>query len=106
MNAAYVPDVVDIEGMEGNTLKLVRQEFGGQVSSHVRCDISSGAVHYDSSGRIQSAEGASAGGTVVDKSAAAGTLTARRRYLETIEPEDGRCGYHQVSGSGFDRPRH
>ena len=25
-------------------LKVVRQEFGGQVSAHVRCDISTGAV--------------------------------------------------------------
>src|SRR5579863_4688622 len=33
MNAAYVPDVVDIEGADGGRLKLVRQEFGGQVSS-------------------------------------------------------------------------
>ena len=39
MNAAFVSDVVAIEGTEGNSLKLVRQEFGGQVSAHVRCDI-------------------------------------------------------------------
>src|SRR5438309_2839746 len=44
MNAAYVPDALDIEGVEGATMKLVRQEFGGQVSAHFRCDISSGAV--------------------------------------------------------------
>jgi len=44
LNAAYASDVLAVEGVEGNTLKLVRQEFGGQVSSHVRCDISSGAV--------------------------------------------------------------
>ena len=34
MNAAYVPDALDIEGVEGATMKLVRQEFGGQVSAH------------------------------------------------------------------------
>ena len=44
MNSAFVSDVVSIEGLEGSHLKIVRQEFGGQISAHVRCDISSGAV--------------------------------------------------------------
>ena len=44
LNAAFVSDVMGIDGVEGNLLKVVRQEFGGQVSAHVRCDISSGAV--------------------------------------------------------------
>ena len=41
-NAAFVSDVVAIEGVEGSQLKVVRQEFGGQVSARVRCDISTG----------------------------------------------------------------
>jgi electron transfer flavoprotein alpha subunit len=89
MNAAYVPDVVDIEGVTGAALKLVRQEFGGQVSAHVRCDISSGAVITVRPGAFKALEGAPAGGTVVDKSAAVGALIARRRYLETIAAETG-----------------
>ncbi len=44
MKAAFVSDVLGIDGVEGSALKVVRQEFGGQVSTHVRCDISSGAV--------------------------------------------------------------
>ena len=44
MNWAYVPDVVGIEGARGSCLGLVRQEFGGQVSVRIDCDISSGAV--------------------------------------------------------------
>jgi electron transfer flavoprotein alpha subunit len=43
-NSAFVSDVLDIVGLEGADLKVVRQEFGGQVSAHVRCDVSSGAV--------------------------------------------------------------
>jgi electron transfer flavoprotein alpha subunit len=39
-----VPDVVGIDAVEGAQLKAVRQEFGGQVSTHVRADISAGAV--------------------------------------------------------------
>jgi electron transfer flavoprotein alpha subunit len=89
MNAAYVPDVVDIEGVTGAALKLVRQEFGGQVSAHVRCDISSGAVITVRPGAFKPLESAAAGGTVVDKSAAVGALTSRRRYLETIAAETG-----------------
>ena len=89
MNAAYVPDVVDIEGATGAALRLVRQEFGGQVSAHVRCDISSGAVITLRPGAFKALEGAPAGGTVVDKSAGVGPLTARRRYLETIAAETG-----------------
>ena len=89
MNAAYVPDVLEIEGMHGAALKLVRQEFGGQVSTHVRCDISSGAVMTIRPGAFKPLESAPADGTVVDKSAAVGALSARRRYLETVAAETG-----------------
>jgi electron transfer flavoprotein alpha subunit len=89
MNAAYVSDVVQLNGVEGTFLKLVRQEFGGQVSTHVRCDISSGAVVNIRPGAFQALESAPAGGTVVDKSDEAGELVAGRRYLETLVAETG-----------------
>jgi electron transfer flavoprotein alpha subunit len=44
LDSVFVSDVVDFEGVEGTTLKVVRQEYGGQVSTHVECDISTGAV--------------------------------------------------------------
>lgn len=88
MNAAYVPDVLDIEGVHGAALMLVRQEFGGQISAHIRCDISSGAVITIRPGAFKPLETAAAG-IVVDKSAAVGALTSGRRYLETIAPEKG-----------------
>src|SRR5271166_6859327 len=44
MRSAFVSDVTDIAGIEGADLKVARQEFGGQVSTHVDCDISTGAV--------------------------------------------------------------
>ncbi|MGB8885290.1 MAG: electron transfer flavoprotein subunit alpha/FixB family protein [Candidatus Korobacteraceae bacterium] len=89
LNAAFVSDVVAIEGTEGNSLKLVRQEFGGQVSAHVRCDISSGAVVSTRPGAFKPLEGAPLSGAVVDKSAEVGALTAGRRYLETVVAEAG-----------------
>ncbi len=89
LNATYVSDVVGIDGIDGNSLKVVRQEFGGQVSTHVRCDISSGAVLNLRPGAFKPIEIAALNGTVVDKSAEVGALAAGRRYLETVVAEAG-----------------
>ena len=89
LNSAFVSDVLDIAGIEGSDLKVVRQEFGGQVSAHVRCDISSGAVITVRPGAFKSLESAPVAVTVVDKSSEVGALTAGRRYLETIVAEAG-----------------
>jgi electron transfer flavoprotein alpha subunit len=89
LDAAYVPDVVDTEGADGSSLKLVRQEFGGQVSCHVRCDLSSGAVLNLRPGAFPAFETPAANGVVVDKSSEVGPLTSRRRYLETVYAEAG-----------------
>jgi electron transfer flavoprotein alpha subunit len=89
VNAACVTDVVDIQGLQGSTLKIVRQEFGGQFSTHVDCDISSGAVLTVRPGSFKAVPSITAVGAVVDKSIEAGEVTARRRYLETIAAESG-----------------
>ena len=89
LNAVFVSDVLGIEGVEGAHLKVVRQEFGGQVSAHVRCDISSGAVVTVRPGAFKPLEGAPVGGSVADKSAEIGVLTASRRYLQTVVAESG-----------------
>jgi len=90
-NSAFVSDVVDIDGVEGADLKVVRQEFGGQVSAHVRCDISSGAVVTIRPGAFKPLEGAPVPiiGGIVDKSSEVGALAAGRRYLETVVAEAG-----------------
>lgn len=89
LDSAYVADVVDIEGLEGSTLKTVRQEFGGQAHAHVHCDMGQGAVITVRPGVFPPDESASASGEVVDKSADAGEVQARRRYLEVLEAEMG-----------------
>ena len=89
LNAAFVSDVVGIDGVDGTNLKIVRQEFGGQVSTHVSCDISSGAVITLRPGAFKPNESAPVAGAVVDKSAQVGALTTKRRYLATIAPEAG-----------------
>ena len=88
-NASFVSDVLAFEGLEGAQLKVVRQEFGGQVSAHVTCDVSTGAVVTVRPGTFKPLESAPSNGIVVDKSADVGVLTAGRRYLETIIAESG-----------------
>ncbi len=89
LDAAYLPDVVDVEGVEGRWLKAVRQEFGGLVWARVRCDISTGAVLNIRPGSFPAVESTAAAGRVVDQSAGLGQLTSRRQYLETVAAEVG-----------------
>jgi len=88
LGAAYVPDVVGLDGVEGTTLKVVRQELAGQVSAHVHCNIANGAVITVRSGAFRPWE-ASVTGNVVDRSADAAGLTARRTFVELIQAEAG-----------------
>lgn len=89
MGVPFVSDVTAIEGTNGVYLKTVRQEFGGQMSAHVRCDISSGAVINVRPGAFKPMETAGVSGQIVDKSAEVGTLAAKRRYLKTVVAETG-----------------
>ena len=89
MDSVFLPDVVDFEGLDGDSLKVIRQEYSGQVSTHVSCNISAGAVINVRPGVFQPDESGSAGGQVVDKSSEAGDLTAGRRFLEIVAAEVG-----------------
>lgn len=89
LNSAFVSDVLGIDGVEGNSFRAVRQEFGGQVSAHVRCDMSSGAVINVRPGAFKPEQVNPISSVVIDKSFVVGALTARRRYLETIVSEAG-----------------
>jgi len=88
MNVPFVADIVGVDGVDGGTLKVVRQEFSGQVSTHVTCDISGGAVMNVRGGVFQ-ADGSAAGGAVEDKSGAAGDLSAKRTFVEVVAAEAG-----------------
>ena len=89
MNSAFVSDVLDIDGVEGTDLKVVRQEFGGQVSAHVRCDISSGAVVTIRPGAFKPLEGRFRERRRRRQVSDVGALAAGRRYLETVVAEAG-----------------
>jgi electron transfer flavoprotein alpha subunit len=89
LNAAFVSDIVGSESVEKASLKVVRQEFGGQVSTHVVCDVSAGAVLTVRPGAFKPLEQRSGTGTIVDKSSELGLLVAKRRYMQTIAAEAG-----------------
>ena len=89
LDAAFVSDVVEIEGVEGSELKIIRQEYGGMVSTHVSCDLSTGAVINLRPGSFAPDESRSAAGSVEDRSADVGDLSAKRRFLEVQEAEVG-----------------
>jgi len=88
-DSVFVSDVADIESLEGDTLKVIRQEYSGQVSTHVNCDISAGAVINIRPGVFQPDETGSVGGQVVDKSSEVGDLTVGRRFQEIVAAEVG-----------------
>ncbi|MBU1181619.1 MAG: electron transfer flavoprotein subunit alpha/FixB family protein [Proteobacteria bacterium] len=92
LEGAYVPDAVGFNGIEGGKLKVVRQEYSGQVSTHVLCDISGGAVLTIRPGAFRAVEADAAGGTVIDKTADAmtgGLPGGARRYIEVVQAEVG-----------------
>ena len=89
LDSAFIADVVDFDGLDGNALKVIRQEYSGQVSTHVTCDISAGVVLSIRAGVFPADESQAAGGQVVDKSGEAGDLSVLRKYLEIVEAEVG-----------------
>lgn len=89
LGASFVSDIIGIDGVDGNTLKVVRQEFGGEVSVNVNVDMSDGSVVAIRPGSFVADDSKSAGGTVTDRSADVGDLSAKRKFIEILEPEAG-----------------
>jgi electron transfer flavoprotein alpha subunit len=89
MDSAYAADIVDFEGLDGKDLKMIRQELGGAVYTHVTSDVSSGAVITVRPGSFAPTEDTAAGGSVVDKSGDVKDLSAKRKFLEVVVAEVG-----------------
>jgi electron transfer flavoprotein alpha subunit len=89
LNASFISDILEISNVEGRSLTCVRQEFGGQVSAHVRCDIPTGAVITVRPGAFKAIATSPANGSVIDKFVDIGSFIPRRRYLQTLIAEAG-----------------
>ena len=86
LGAAYVSDIIGLEA-DGTALKTIRQEFGGEVNTHVTVDASAGAVVTLRPGTFAADESKAAGGSV--EATAVGELSAKRSFIEIVEPEAG-----------------
>lgn len=89
LDSPFVSDVVAVDKVDGEALTVVRQEFGGQVSTHVALSLGQGAVINVRPGAFAADESRSAGGSVTDRSGDAGDLSCARRFLEVVEAEVG-----------------
>jgi electron transfer flavoprotein alpha subunit len=92
LGAAYLPDVFGFEGIENGKLKAIREEYLGQVSTHVLCDISKGAVITVRPGSFKADESRTKNAAIADKTAEAmegGVPGGARRYLEILAAEVG-----------------
>jgi len=89
LGASFIADIVGIDGVDGSCLKVVRQEFGGEVSTHVNVDISAGSVIAVRPGTFAPDETKAAKGTVTDRTADIGDLSAKRKFIEVQTPEAG-----------------
>lgn len=87
-DSPYIADVTGFDGVDGTTLKVVRTELGGNISTHVEADIANGAVITCRPGSVEAVAGG-VGGAVTDKSADAGDLAAKRKFIEVVAPEAG-----------------
>ena len=92
LDAAYLPDAVGFEEITGGELKAVREEYSGQVSTHLSCDLSGGAVITIRPGSFAADESRALSGQVVDKSSEAtaeGIPGKYRRFIEVVAAEVG-----------------
>ncbi len=92
LDAAYLPDAVDFQGIDNGKLKAVREEYTGQVSTHVLTDISEGVVITVRPGSFKADESKRGEGHVVDKTPEAiegGLPGGSCRFLEIVEAEVG-----------------
>jgi electron transfer flavoprotein alpha subunit len=91
LDASYVADVVGIDSVEGDTLKVVRQEFAGMAHTHVACDVAGGAVLTLRPGAFQpeSEQAGAVEGQIEDKSGDVGDVSGKRRFLEVVQAEVG-----------------
>jgi electron transfer flavoprotein alpha subunit len=88
-DASYAADVIGFEGMDGGKLKVIRQEYGGTVSTRSLCDLANGAVINIRAGVFKADESQAQQGAIVDKSSEIQDFSSKRTFVEVIEAEVG-----------------
>jgi electron transfer flavoprotein alpha subunit len=92
LGVPFLSDAVAFEEFSGGELKSIREEYTGQVSTHISCDVTDGAVITIRPGSFPADESKALSGEIVDKTedAMAGELSGNaRRYLEVVAAEVG-----------------
>ncbi len=92
LDAAYLPDVVDLEAVDGEGITALRQEYGGQIHTRVETNASGGAVITVRPGSFKEAPLGKTAGRIVDKTSeamAGGVPETGRRFLERVPAEAG-----------------
>ncbi|MFA7166054.1 MAG: electron transfer flavoprotein subunit alpha/FixB family protein [Desulfoplanes sp.] len=88
LDEPFLPDVTEIKNLEGHILKVIRQELGGQVGTHVEADISGGLVITTRAGSFAPTD-TNTTGKIIDKSQKIETQISKRRFIKMIAPEVG-----------------
>lgn len=88
LNVAYVADVVGVEYMDGFLLRVICQEFGGQVNTHVSCNTSAGAVITLRPGAFRAEFPVPLSGVVLERSTTIRELRTRR-YVTSVPVPSG-----------------
>lgn len=89
IDASYAADVIGFEGMDGGKLKVIRQEYGGTVSTRSLCDLANGAVINIRAGVFKADESKAQHGAIVDKSSEIQDFSSKRSFVGIIEAEVG-----------------
>jgi electron transfer flavoprotein alpha subunit len=89
LDSVYLADAVAIDGLDGTTLRVTRQEYSGMAHTHMQCDIANGLVMTLRPGVFQPEGEPAASGQVEDKSGEVGDVSLKRRFLEIMEAEAG-----------------
>ncbi len=87
MDASYLADVIDFEGIADGKLTAIRQEYSGQVYARMLADVSNGAVITVRPGAFAGDESGAAAGAIEDQAATPGDTG--RKFLEVVAAEVG-----------------
>lgn len=88
LDTTFAADVVSFEKISDEKIILIRQEYGGAVSSRSICELTSGIVISIRASSFQACEGGVTG-NITDRSAEIVDFSSKRKFIEIIDAEIG-----------------